>query len=120
MKYLSYSLVVALIIVCLVQRAALSASQQDHMNAELNCSYWRSSYNVQREIIEGLVEAAKKPAPHYMLSHLPRAGEPWILEKYWVEEELWIRIAVYYSRDAAEDVRRQLESGTVRLRDLIQ
>jgi plasmid maintenance system antidote protein VapI len=56
----------------------------------------------------------------YIISHFPFAGEPWTVEKYWRQEELWIALQSYNSRDAAEDVKAQLESGELKVRDLFR
>lgn len=71
-------------------------------------------------IEEALHREATNKEQYFMISHFPFPGEPWTIEKYWVQEELWIALQSYSSRTAAEDVKAQLESRELKTRDLFR
>lgn len=67
-----------------------------------------------------LAEKLESEKQYFIISHFPFPGEPWTIEKYWVQEELWIALQSYSSRTAAEDVKAQLESKELKTRDLFR
>lgn len=63
-------------------------------------------------------------ATNFCISHLPKwgggFGGPWTVEKYWRQEQLWVALKDYHTREAAEDVKAQLQSGQLKTRDLFR
>lgn len=83
----------------------------------------RNHIQAKDELVSSLIETNGKitgESNTYIISHFPRSGEPWTVEKYWRREEIWIALVSYSSRAAAEDVKAQLESGELRVRDLFR
>lgn len=83
----------------------------------------RNHIQSKDELISNLVEISDKATDEsstYIISHFPRAGEPWTVEKYWRQSEIWVALVSYSSRTAAEDVKVRLESGELKVRDLFR
>lgn len=83
----------------------------------------RGKMQVKDELVSNLCEINDQITDEsntYIISHPPFAGKPWTVEKYWRQSEIWVALVSYSSRIAAEDVKAQLESGELKVRDLFR
>lgn len=100
-------------VVILQNERDLLSTQEGQHNRDVTALQW-----------ENLQLYTELHAANFCISHLPKwgggFGGPWTIEKYWRQEQLWVALKDYHTREAAEDVKAQLQSGQLKTRDLFR
>jgi hypothetical protein len=93
-------------------------SERDTFQSALNSAL--SQLNITQAELDELYNSLRTPQPgHYIVSHHPRSGYPWIVERWWFDEQLWVPLKLYHNRITAFDVRDRLNSGELKPIDLL-
>lgn len=75
--------------------------------------------NITQAELDELYNSLRTPEPaHYIVSHHPRPGYPWIVERWWSAEQIWVPLKLYHNSITAFDVRDRLNSGELKPLDL--